>query len=139
MLECKSLKWDRKEENGRYFCEKICLNEYTNFKSLIDSRWLKHICNEIGCNKRMVICDGNEKLYRYCCSLPIIKTKGDKGEINITDRCVNNPTRGNQHVPNNKLCYYHATGNSNNVTSMEQIDIRPTTRSITKDLQEKML
>ena len=84
VLECKSLKWDRKEENGRYFCETICLNEYTNFKSLIDSRWLKHICNEIGCNKRMVICDGNEKLYRYCCSVPIIKTKGDKGEINIT-------------------------------------------------------
>ena len=89
--------------------------------------------------KGMVICDGNEKLYRYYCSLPIIKTKGDKGEINITNRCVNNPTRGNQHVPNNKLCYYHATGNSNNVTSMEQIVIRPTTRSITKDLQEKML
>ena len=138
-MECKILKWDRKEENGRYFCEKICLNQYTNFKNIIDNKWLKHICNEIGCFNRMVICDGNEKLYRYCCSLPIIKTNAEKGEINITQRCVNNPTRGNQHLPTQKLCHYHATGKSSAVTSTEQIDLRPITRSLTRDLPEKIL
>ena len=36
---------------------------------------------EIGCQKRLVVIDGNEKLYRYICAADKNKIKGNKGEV----------------------------------------------------------
>lgn len=135
----KHVKWDRKIESGKYFCEKICLNEYDELKFAVDSKWLRHICDEVGCKERAIICDGNEKLFRYCCSLPAKKEKGEKGEINKIHRCINNPSRGNQNKKSDTLCQFHLTGKTHDVTIFDQIDYRPCTRNLTRNLVEKFV
>ena len=135
----KHVKWDRKIESGKYFCEKICMNQYDELKLAVDSKWLRHICDEVGCKDRAIICDGNEKLFRYCCSLPANKKKGEKGEINKIQRCINNPSRGNQNKKSNTLCQFHLTGKTHDVTTFDQIDYRPRTRNLTRNLVEKFV
>ena len=136
---CKNVKWDRKMENNHYHTEKICLSLYPDFKEKVDYEWLHHICDEVGCKNRIVVIDGNEKLYRYCCSAPFEKTKNDEIGTNITKRCINNPKRGNQSVRSSKKCELHFTGIEGPVHTVEQIDLRPVTRQLTRNLKEQIV
>ena len=127
--------WDRKETDSCYHTEKICLQVYPAYKELIDNRWLPHVCNEVGCRKRFIVCDGNEKLYRYSCSQPISGPALSRhNELYSIKRCINNPIRGNQNVNYSKLCHLHVTGKAASVTVTEQIDHRPATRNYVKNL-----
>ena len=85
--EVNILKWERKAENSHYNTEKICQEVYPKFRNIVDSRWINHVCSEIGCEKRIIVCDGNEKLYRYCCALPIEKVQGESGNANCLTGC----------------------------------------------------
>lgn len=135
----KVINWNRKITDCTVHTEKICMEVYPILKNAIDSRWLEHKCNEIGCQSRFIVCDGNEKLYRYCCSEPIEKVFGAKGEVNFSRRCINNPKRGNQNIQSSKKCHFHSTGKKNNTTTLEQLDLKPITRSHTKSLEMKFI
>ena len=128
--------WERKISNRCFHAEKICLGVYEKLKTTIDAKWLHHACEEPGCAQRMVVMDGNEKLYRYCCSKPFERVMGGKGEVNAVKRCVNNPVRGNQNKSNSDLCLLHETGSPSPVHVKEKIDIRPVTRSYARTLDE---
>ena len=122
--------------NGDGHCdiEKICQQVYPALRKIIDEKWINHQCNEVGCNARMVVVDGNEKLYRYCCSEPIEKITNIKAEANIYNRCTNNPVRGNSSTVGSKKCLYHTTGNISGYIP-DLLDIGPLTRSRTKELK----
>ena len=81
----------------------------------------------------------NEKLYRYCCALPIEKVQGESGNANYVKRCINNPKRKNQNVICSKQCHYYSTGNMDAATALEQLDLRPITRRYSKNIAENLL
>ena len=76
-----SVQWQVK--NDRVDVESMCTVIYPRIKDMVDFKWRSHICDEVGCKSRMVVVDGNEKLFRYCCSHPITKIDGEKGEFYI--------------------------------------------------------
>ena len=97
-------------------------------------------CEEIGCKNRLIVIDGNEKLYRYSCAKPCVKMIGDKGSIKVVGRCINNPIRGNQFNNGSKYCHFHLPGTSSKELSTdEQLDLRPITRQSTRNLQDKIV
>ena len=106
----KVIQWHRNFLNNRLHTEEICLEVYQQLKNIVDDKWLMHKCQDTGCSKRMVVIDGNEKLYRYCCAKPFERLFGGKGEINSVKRCVNNPTRGNENKEGSDMCEMHFTG-----------------------------
>ena len=132
----KDICWERNVSNSHLNTEKICLGVYEQLKNIVDSKWLKHTCMETGCARKMVVIDGNEKLYRYCCAKPFERVTGGKGEVNCVHRCVNNPVRGNKRKENSELCEFHLTGSPSPVYVSSNIDIRPITRNYAKMLEE---
>ena len=56
--------------------EGICELNYEKMKQIINSTWLIHKYDEPGCAARMVVVDGNEKIYRYICAKTVEKIKG---------------------------------------------------------------
>lgn len=130
-----TIPWSMKT-NNHVDVEKICTSLYPELKNIIDDKWRSHICNEIGCQKRMVVVDGNEKLYRYCCSFPIEKVIGTHGNVNQSLRCINNPLRGNQNQKGNKRCAIHLPDHIEaNREIVERVDFRPITRAFSKQLE----
>jgi hypothetical protein len=130
------IQWERKLSNSCYHVEKICLGVYEKLKTVIDKKWMNHVCKETGCFRRMIVMDGNEKLYRYCCSKPFDRVLGGKGETNMVKRCVNNPLRGNQNQSNSDFCALHVNGSPSPVCVTTEVDLRPVTRSYAKTIQE---
>ena len=97
---------------------------------------MNHVCNDTGCKNQMVVIDGNEKLYRYFCTLPFEKMTGSKGEMTIV-MCINNPMRGNNFNEHSEFCSIHSGNLSvKKRVFKEPIDLRPVTRSYTRNLQE---
>ena len=92
------LKWERKAENSHYHTEKICQEVYPKFEHIVDNRWINHACSEIGFENRIIVCDGNGKLYRCCCASLIERVQQESGNANYVNGCINDPKRGNQHV-----------------------------------------
>ena len=125
------------KSNNHVDVESICINLYPELKNSIDEKWTAHICDEIGCKKRMVVIDGNEKLYRYCCSYPIEKIEGTNGNVNQSLRCINNPVRGNQNLIGNKRCAIHLADQITKAIVSERVDFRPVTRAFAKELEIK--
>ena len=82
--------------------------------------------------ERIIVIDGNEKLYGFISSAEKIKVTGNKGEVNGYDMCIRNPIRGNQFKKSERLCKEHLDGASG--STVEQLDIGPVTRSMTKSL-----
>ena len=132
--ELKVLSWGRKKIDGHISIEKICEANYGKLKQAIDSKWILHRCEEDGCAARMVVIDGNEKLYRYICSKTIEKVKEKNGEANRVLRCVNNPRRGNQNCSGSKMCEEHSNGDSE--ISKERLDFRRLTREYRKTIDD---
>ena len=138
---CKIIKWHRKDNNHADI-ESICMDVYPTLRDSIDLFWLKHKCSEVGCYNRLVVCDGNEKLYRYICAKKIEKVKGNSGtgEVNKTIRCINNPTRGNQNKKYSKFCNQHQENTKIPVNSMpERMDLRPITRLYASHLSDVLI
>ena len=52
----------RKDKSGELDMEEICKSVYPVLKEFVDDKWLGHICSK--CEDRIVILDGNAKLYR---------------------------------------------------------------------------
>ncbi|XP_066929429.1 uncharacterized protein [Clytia hemisphaerica] len=129
--------WHRKDHNKHFDIEKICEDVYPTLKKVIDQKWFSHECNETGCKNKMVVIDGNEKLYRYCCAKPITKLPHEIGEVNKVVRCINNPVRGNQSLKGSKLCHIHSneSGEMKNEIKNERLDLYPMTRQRVKLLE----
>ena len=123
--------WPR-NKNSELDVEKLCLQVYEFIRKRIDSKWMTHVCSEVGCKERLVVIDGNEKLYRTICAAEKSKIIGDQGNINTYDICIRNPTRGNQHSDASKFCEEHINGKSGEGKMV--IDLRPITRSFSRML-----
>ena len=118
--------WPRKFKSKELDVEQLCKNVYVGIKVKIDSKWMSHVCEEIGCKNRVIIIDGNEKLYRYVCASRRIHVKGNVGEVNSYKMCIRNPTQGNQSVQSSKFCSTHSDSKSGYTD--EQLDLRLRTR-----------
>jgi len=127
------ISWHMKP-NSHVNVEKICEENYNLMASSIDEKWINHICSEVGCTNRVVVCDGNEKLYRYICSKEIETVSPCHGVTGKKTRCIRNPQRGNQNLKSKKLCEEHATCEEAGKSDYERIDLRPVTRSISSQL-----
>ena len=57
--------WPRDKKSKALDLEMLCHQSFTQIKNIIDEKWIKHSCEEIGCKERFIVIDGNEKLYRY--------------------------------------------------------------------------
>uniref|UniRef100_A0A7M5XKB2 Uncharacterized protein n=1 Tax=Clytia hemisphaerica TaxID=252671 RepID=A0A7M5XKB2_9CNID len=124
--------WPRHTSSKALDLESLCHFNFPEIKRMIDSLWINHICSEVGCKERFIVIDGNEKLYRFICSAEKKKVTGNKGEVNGYDMCIRNPIRGNQFKKSERLCEEHLNGSSG--STVEQLDIGPVTRSMTKSL-----
>ena len=124
--------WPRKEKSKELDVEELCRHVFSSIKSILDTKWVNHVCNEKGCKERFIIIDGNEKLFRSICSAEKSRIIGNAGEVNSYELCIRNPVRGNQHGPSAKFCSAHV--NDNEGATDIQLDLRPITRSITAKL-----
>ena len=68
-------------EDSKYYTEMICQQVYQKLKDCVDEKWIRHQCQEVGCNARFVVLDGYEKLYRYCCAAPFERKVEEKGSV----------------------------------------------------------
>ena len=127
------MQWHRKK-NSHIDIEKICEEAYTEIKSAVDIKWMEHRCADIGCRERIVVCDGNEKLFRYICAKEIEHVSGGTGQLNTRQRCTRNPLRGNQSVASSKYCPEHAECLTSTIN--ERIDLHPMTRGNARKLHE---
>ena len=124
--------WPRKPKSKELDIEELCRITYPTIKEQIDSKWLEHICDDIGCKNRVAVIDGNEKCYRFVCGIDKHRVIGNIGEVNRYEQCIRNPIKGNQSTQPIKYCTEHA-GNQDATTS-EQLDIRPVTRLYAKSI-----
>ena len=132
-----NLRWHRKK-NSHVNLEKICEENYEEIAKAVELKWVDHVCDDIGCSNRVIVCDGNEKLYRYICSKEIECIPSAPGVVAKKKRCVRNPVRGNQNLQNKKLCEHHSTQSLNDHDDDKnvRIDFHPFTRSYVKKLEE---
>ena len=86
----------------------------------------------------MVVIDGNEKLYRYCCAEPIERVEGIAGNANRVIRCINNPSRGNQNLVGSTKCNLHRNNEKAKGLLIERLDLYPNTRQKAKQLEMKI-
>jgi len=68
--------------------EKLCFNVYPLIRNAIDNTWLNHICTAVGCKERLIIIDGNEKLYRLVCNAKKERIIGKEGQVNTYNLCI---------------------------------------------------
>ena len=71
-------------------------------------------------------------MYRAICAAEKTRVIGEMGEVNGYDMCIRNPVRGNQHGSSSKYCSYHKNDGCGETQC--QLDVRPITRSITRDI-----
>ena len=83
--------------------------------------------------RRFVVLDGNEKLYRLICGAPKSHIVGEYGQVNHYNMCIWNPIRGNQFQKNSKYCKVHV--NDGFAETIEQIEMRPMTRQYSKSIE----
>ena len=124
--------WPRKPKSKELDIEELCRVTYATIKEQIDSKWMEHVCDDVGCKNRVVVIDGNEKLYRFVCGIEKVRVIGNVGEVNRYEQCIRNPVKGNKSTQPMKYCQEHA-GNKCSTTS-EQLDIRPVTRLYAKSI-----
>jgi len=110
--------------------EKLCFNVYPLIRNAIDNTWLNHICTAVGCKERLIIIDGNEKLYRLVCNAKKERIIGKEGQVNTYNLCIRNPKRGNQYQKGSKFCEIHVDDKFGD--TLETLDMRPVTRSFKK-------
>ena len=130
-------KWPRKDHTKELDIEELSRLIYPQVRWKIDSKWLTHKCDEIGCRNNLIVMDGNEKLYRYICGSDQTKLKGNKGEVNTYNICINNPIRGNDKTKPSKFCNEHQNGRDEKTS--ERIDVRPITRLFAKSIPSTIL
>ena len=118
----KDLQWHRDIKNKNVDVERIAEEQYPVMCDMIDQKWLAHTCEEIGCKNRLVVLDGNEKLFRLKCD---------------EEGCINNPIRGNQFKSASTKCDSHDTKQSSKVKKAkygnDRLELRPVTRSMILD------
>ena len=124
--------WPRKDKSKELDLEELCKNIYAEVRKTVDGKWMNHVCDEAGCKERHIVIDGNEKLYRLICAADKTRIMGNTGEVNSYELCIRNPVHGNQYKGSSKFCLVH-DNESSGVTD-EQIDVRPITRSLAKQL-----
>ena len=123
--------WPRKP-NHELDVEALCKMVYPQIKEMINKKWINHICEEKGCQKRAIVIDGNEKLYRFICASEKTRVIGNAGEVNRYDLCIRNPVKGNKSTEASKYCLQHLENKS--AITEEQMDLRPITRSYAKNI-----
>ena len=113
--------------------EKLCHDVCESIRRSIDEKWLHHICSKTGfLYERFIVIDGNEKMFRSLCAVEKSKVTATRGDIATYNICIRNPVRGNQHSNASKFCEFHVDGKC--WDSKDVIDLRPITRSISRDL-----
>ena len=125
--------WPRKSKSKELDIEELCRITYPRIKELVDSKWLEHICDNVGCKNRVAVIDGNEKLYRFVCGIDKHRVLGNVGEVNRYDMCIRNPVKGNQSTTPLKYCREHA--DNKDAATSEQLDLRPVTRLYAKTIE----
>ena len=128
----KTIKWSRKPGSNELDLEEVCKGVYPLIKDSMDNTWKSHVCEEKGCKERYVVIDGNEKHFRALCAAKKERVIGEQGQVNTYNLCVRNPVRGNQHGKGSKFCKIHSNDKTGATDSL--LDIRPMTRSMTKDI-----
>ena len=88
---------------------------YPHLKEAIDAKWLDHICQK--CRSRIVIMDGDQKIYRNRCSWTGEKIQ-TSGHLNEFTACAASP------MPGHSFCQSHFDNPEEIV--MERPDIRMT-------------
>lgn len=126
--------WPRKSNTREFDVEKLCQMVYSHIKDEVNTKWIGHVCDEIGCKQRAIVIDGNEKLYRYICGAEKRRVMGNTGEVNRYELCLRNPIKGNQSSKSSRYCPEHA-GDKEAMTE-EQMDLRPNTRLYAKSIHE---
>ena len=108
--------------------ETICCDLYPQLKQNIDSKWIHHKCKK--CLSRVVIMDGDQKVYRTRCSW-----QGEKiastGNLNQFSACAATP------IPGKIFCQNHLDSSAE--TLIERLDVRITRqrrRELGLDLEE---
>ena len=123
--------WPRKKSK-ELDVEILCGLVFNHIKDILQKLALQHVCDVIGCKEKFVVIDGNEKLFRAICAIDKEKLDTSPGDINRIKVCINNPLRGNQHSKISKFCKDHQQDCTSPVH--DPIDIRPVTRSMTRDI-----
>ena len=132
-LKSSFINWPRKA-SSEFDLEKFCSNNYTEIRRMIDSKWIDHVCDEPGCKQRMIVIDGNEKLYRMICNADKEKITPTKGAVTTYNLCIRNPMRGNQHLKASKYCEVYSGGKCGDIGPV--LDLRPITRQYLKNINE---
>ena len=95
--------------------EAICCDLYPHLKQKIDSKWLHHVCHK--CKSRIVIMDGDQKVYRTRCSWQGEKI-ASSGNLNQFTACAATP------LPGKIFCQNHLDSSAE--TQIERLDVRIT-------------
>ena len=102
--------------------EKIMKHLYPNLRTVIDKKWLNHMCQK--CSSRLCVLDGDAKAFRIVCS-----AKGEKivtkGHLNEFTACIRTPMTGQQ------FCEHHLADKTGE--SEDRLDVR-LTRSKRREL-----
>ena len=88
---------------------------------------------EPGCKEKLVVIDGNEKLYSLVCGAPKSHITGNVGQVNSYNMCIRNPLRGNQYQKNSAYRKIHENNASGKTE--EQLNVRPVTRQYAKKIE----
>ena len=130
--------WPR-DANSRVDMETLSKTVYGSIREEIDSKWMKHVCEEDGCKNRFIVIDGNEKNYRAICGAKRKRIEGKDGEVNTYDLCINNPIRGNQYGKASRYCSDHKPmaehDKDDDILGPSIVsDLRPRTRAYLKSI-----
>lgn len=111
--------------------ETLCGDVYSTIKDEMHKLSLQHVCDNVGCTHKFIVIDGNEKLHRALCATGKENLTSPDGVKRIK-LCIENPMRGNQYRQVSKYCKQHQ--HDQTLPSADPLDIRPVTRSMTKDV-----
>ena len=128
----KEIPWPRKEKSKELNLEDLCKRTYSQIKTILHTKWIDHVCNDIGCRQRFIVIDGNAKLYRSICAAEKKRIIVNSGKQNSYELCIRNPLRGNQHGSSSKFCNEHVNDKEGDTDT--QLDLRPMTRSLAKKI-----
>ena len=101
----------------------MCKQIYPALKEVIDSKWLRHICDQ--CSTRIVVLDGNAKVHSPVCAASVKKITG-KGDLKKYVACSESPE------PRKLFCSNHLK--SEDDTNEQRLDVGRITRAKRKEL-----
>ena len=113
-----------RDKAGNLDVETVCSYILPSVRRYVDLKWITHCCSK--CDTRLVVLDGNAKLYRTVCAFESEKLVS-RGSLNTFNECSNNP------LPGKSKCGLHDMQESSNDAD-ERVDLCRVTRSMRKEL-----